>query len=74
MGVKSFRPTTASRRHMTQADFSELTVKGRSKPEKSLTVNLHDRAGRSNQGPRRLEVGTDSRADGRAHREAAGDG
>jgi len=35
---------------MTQPDFSELTSKGRSEPEKSLTTNLHRRAGRSNQG------------------------
>ncbi len=50
MGVKSFRPTTHSLRHMTAPDFAELTVKGRANPEKSLTTSLHRRAGRSNQG------------------------
>ena len=34
MPVKKFKPTSAARRFMTVADFSEIT---RSTPEKSLT-------------------------------------
>ena len=50
MGVRSFRPTTPSLRHTTRADFSELTKKGRSAPEKSLTAPLKENAGRNNRG------------------------
>ncbi|HVE12635.1 MAG TPA: 50S ribosomal protein L2 [Elusimicrobiota bacterium] len=47
MPVKSFRPYTPSRRHMTMADFSELTA---TKPEKSLTKGLRKTGGRNNTG------------------------
>jgi len=47
MGIKTFRPTTASRRNMTGYDFSEIT---RSTPEKSLTTSRKNNAGRSNSG------------------------
>ncbi len=50
MGVKTFRPTTPTKRHQTRADFTELTTKGRARPEKSLTAPLKENAGRSNQG------------------------
>ena len=47
MPVKSFKPTTPSRRHMTMADFSELTTE---RPEKSLTRGLRKTGGRNNTG------------------------
>lgn len=47
MGIKSYKPYTPSRRHMTGSDFSEITKK---KPEKSLVVSLKKSAGRNNQG------------------------
>lgn len=47
MPVKTFRPYTPSRRHMTSADYSELTKKG---PEKSLTVGIRKTGGRNNTG------------------------
>src|SRR5271170_6849485 len=47
MPVKTFKPYTPSRRHMTVADFSWLTKKG---PEKSLTVGLRQKGGRNNTG------------------------
>lgn len=47
MGIRTYRPTTPSRRHMTGSTFEELTT---SKPEKSLTVALSKKAGRNNQG------------------------
>lgn len=47
MGIKTYRPTTDSRRHMTGFDFSEIT---KSKPEKSLTSKLMKNAGRNNHG------------------------
>src|SRR5512139_2312273 len=34
MGVKSYKPTSAARRHMTVADFAEITKR---RPEKKLT-------------------------------------
>ncbi len=37
MGIKSYKPYTPSRRHMTGSDFSEITKKT---PEKSLLVPL----------------------------------
>ncbi|MBI5509993.1 MAG: 50S ribosomal protein L2 [Deltaproteobacteria bacterium] len=49
MGIRSFRPTTPSRREMTVADFSELTVK-ENKPERSLTSFLKSTGGRDSQG------------------------
>ena len=47
MGIKTFKPTTASRRHMTGFDFSEIT---KSTPEKSLTAPLRRRGARNNTG------------------------
>ncbi|MCL2352843.1 MAG: 50S ribosomal protein L2 [Firmicutes bacterium] len=47
MGVKRYRPYTASRRHMTVSDFAEVTKK---KPEKSLMTRVKNTAGRNNQG------------------------
>ena len=47
MGIKTYRPYTPSRRHMTGSDFSEVT---KSTPEKSLVVSLNKNAGRNNQG------------------------
>ena len=47
MSVKKFKPTSAGRRFMTVADFSEIT---RSTPEKSLTEPLPTQAGRGNTG------------------------
>lgn len=47
MGIKHYKPTTPSRRHMTGSTFEEITAK---KPEKSLTKKLVRRAGRNNQG------------------------
>ncbi len=47
MGIKTYKPYTPSRRHMTGSDFSEITAK---KPERSLVVSLKKTAGRNNQG------------------------
>ena len=47
MAVKSFRPTTPSRRNMTMATFEEITT---DVPEKSLLRPLHKKAGRNSQG------------------------
>ena len=47
MGIKTYKPYTPSRRHMTGSDFSEITAK---KPEKSLTSHVKKNAGRNNQG------------------------
>ncbi len=47
MGIKTYKPYTPSRRHMTCSDFSEIT---KFEPEKSLTVPLKKNAGRNNQG------------------------
>jgi large subunit ribosomal protein L2 len=47
VGIKHFKPTTPSRRHMTSSTFEEVTT---AKPEKSLTVSLVKQAGRNNQG------------------------
>ena len=47
MGIKTYRPYTPSRRHMTGSDFSEIT---KSTPEKSLVVSLQKKSGRNNQG------------------------
>ncbi len=47
MGIKTYRPTTDSRRHMTGSDFKEIT---KSKPEKSLVATLNKSAGRNNHG------------------------
>lgn len=45
--MKSFRPITPSRRHMTVVDYSALSKNG---PLKSLTKKLQDYAGRNSQG------------------------
>jgi large subunit ribosomal protein L2 len=47
VGIKNFKPTTPSSRHMTVSTFEEITT---DKPEKSLTVPLVKKAGRNNQG------------------------
>ena len=47
MGIKTYRPFTPSRRHMTGLDFSEIT---KTTPEKSLVVAKNKTAGRNNQG------------------------
>ena len=47
MGIKKFRPTTPSRRHMATPDFSEIT---KAKPERSLVVTLSEKSGRNNNG------------------------
>ena len=47
MPIKSFRPYTPSRRNMTSADYSDLTV---SRPEKSLVRTLKRTGGRNNTG------------------------
>ncbi len=47
MAVKSYKPTTASRRGMTVLDYSNLTKK---KPEKNLVKILKKHSGRNNSG------------------------
>lgn len=47
MGIKKFKPTTPSRRHMTVMSFDEIT---KTDPEKSLTVSLKSKAGRNANG------------------------
>ena len=47
MGIKTFRPTTPSRRHMTVSDFSEIT---KFTPEKSLLDKKASNAGRNSYG------------------------
>lgn len=47
MGIKTYRPTTDSRRHMTGFDFKEIT---KTKPEKSLVTSINKKAGRNNHG------------------------
>ncbi len=47
MAVKSYKPTTASRRGMTVLDYSNLTKK---KPEKNLLKILKKHSGRNNSG------------------------
>ena len=47
MGIKTYRPYTPSRRHMSGYDFAEIT---KSTPEKSLVVSLKKNAGRNAQG------------------------
>lgn len=44
MPVKSYKPTTPSRRHFKTIDSSSLTKK---KPEKNLTIQIKKRSGRS---------------------------
>lgn len=47
MGLKSYRPTNAGRRHATGFSFDEIT---RSKPERSLLEPLKQNAGRNSAG------------------------
>ena len=47
MGIKTYRPYTPSRRHMSGYDFAEIT---KNTPEKSLTTSLKKHAGRNAQG------------------------
>ena len=47
MAIKSYKPTTPSRRHMTVLPFDEIT---KTEPEKSLTVALKRTGGRNAKG------------------------
>ena len=47
MGIKSFKPYTPGRRHMTVSTFEEITT---DKPEKSLLAPLKKHGGRNQQG------------------------
>lgn len=47
MAIKSYKPTSAGRRHQTCATFEEITA---SKPEKSLVVTLKKTGGRNSFG------------------------
>ncbi len=47
MGIKTYRPTSAARRHGSVLDFAEIT---RSKPEDSLIEPLRKTGGRNNHG------------------------
>jgi large subunit ribosomal protein L2 len=47
MSIRTYKPTTPSRRHMTNSTFSEITT---STPEKSLLVSLKKTGGRNNTG------------------------
>lgn len=47
MGIKKYKPTTPSRRHMTITSFEEIT---KTEPEKSLTVSLKSTGGRNAMG------------------------
>ncbi|HET9553369.1 MAG TPA: 50S ribosomal protein L2 [Anaeromyxobacteraceae bacterium] len=47
MGLKSYKPTSAARRHMTVSDFAEIT---KAKPEKKLTKTVKKTGGRNNHG------------------------
>jgi large subunit ribosomal protein L2 len=50
MAIKSYKPTTPSRRHMTTSAFEEIDKKA--KPERSLTKSLKKNAGRNSAAPR----------------------
>ena len=47
MAIKTYKPTTNARRHMTSPSFEEITT---NKPEKSLLQPLKKKAGRNNTG------------------------
>ena len=47
MSIRTYKPTSASRRNMTNSTFEELT---KTAPEKSLLVSLSKSGGRNNQG------------------------
>ena len=48
MAIKTYKPTTPSRRHMTVSAFEGIDKKA--KPERALTENLKKHAGRNNTG------------------------
>jgi large subunit ribosomal protein L2 len=48
MAIRTYKPTTASRRAMTNTTFEEITTNNT--PEKSLVVSLSKTGGRNNQG------------------------
>ncbi|MCB9498044.1 MAG: 50S ribosomal protein L2 [Erysipelotrichaceae bacterium] len=47
MSIRTYKPTSASRRNMTNSTFGDITTKT---PEKSLLVTLSKSGGRNNQG------------------------
>jgi len=47
MSIRTYKPTTSSRRNMTNSTFDEITT---NTPEKSLLVSLSKSGGRNNQG------------------------
>lgn len=47
MAIRTYKPTSASRRNMTNSTFEEITT---STPEKSLLVSISKSGGRNNQG------------------------
>ncbi|MDR1354071.1 MAG: 50S ribosomal protein L2 [Oscillospiraceae bacterium] len=47
MAIRKYKPVTASRRHMTVVDYSELSKKG---PEKKLLCKLNKKSGRNSYG------------------------
>ena len=47
MGIRTFKPTSASRRFITSSDFAEIT---KDSPEKSLTTSLRKTGARNNFG------------------------
>jgi large subunit ribosomal protein L2 len=47
MGVRAYKPYTASTRQTVVSDFAEIT---KSEPEKSLTTHVHRKRGRNNRG------------------------
>ena len=48
MSIKTYKPTTPSRRHMTVSGFDGIDKKA--KPERSLTETLKKSAGRNSYG------------------------
>jgi large subunit ribosomal protein L2 len=47
MGIKTYKPTSPGRRHMTRSSFEEITT---TRPERSLLAPLRKRAGRNARG------------------------
>ena len=47
MSIRTYKPTSPSRRNMTNSTFDEITT---NTPEKSLLVSLSKTGGRNNQG------------------------
>lgn len=47
MGIKTYKPTSPGRRHMTSSNFEEVTA---SRPEKSLLSGLNKSGGRNSKG------------------------